>query len=197
MYHEQLSIKTTLILNSTIKEAERTKANKESWRIKQDIIDLFAEMSVVEFFERVTIPFNVNDNDRMVRAKFLGFSSDQIDNDSLKLEMKGERFSVEKTIESIVLDNFGTILRKCFTFYSHLQKLWSDFKINLKLIIIGVKCNLASDKSFHLAIHSPNRLPRLDDNDFMKIKQGSDNIIFYSEVQYQLLGSGFDTNCFD
>ena len=53
------------------------------------------------------------------------------------------------------------------------------------------------DKYFQLAIHSPNSLPNFNVDKFIKIEHGTSYLKGYSEIQTKLLGSGFDTNCFD
>ena len=90
-------------------------------------------------------------------------------------------------------------IRKCFTVFIHLQQKWRNFKINLKSIDLFVRNAILhiENNAYHLAIHSPNSLPNFYINEFIKIEHGTINTISYSEVQTKLLGSDFDTNCFD
>ena len=54
------------------------------------------------------------------------------------------------------------------------------------------------DGRFHFAIHSPNTLPVLSNGkDFMLLENRFSYGLYYSRVETRLLGSGFDTNCFN
>ena len=105
------------MINSNISLNKRKAALEEFERIKQNINNLLAEMRVEDFIERVTIPFSGKYIDEMIRAFLYGYSSDKIDNVTLK--RIAIYFIPQRTIESIVLD--GNKIRKCFTFFSHLQ----------------------------------------------------------------------------
>ena len=67
------------------------------------------------------------------------------------------------------------------------------FRSFIKTFIYSVKSDV------FLALHSPNSLPKIDEGvKFTKIKYGNKFVrISYSRVETRLLGSGFDTNCFD
>ena len=110
-----------------------------------------------------------------------------------------EGYIIRKGIESLlmkrsVINYVG--LHLCLTFFSYLKKEWRDININLnRLYLMITNDDFLFDETYHLAIHSQNSLP--NENDFIIIGHGTDNTIQYSEVRTQLLGTGFDTNCFD
>ena len=168
---------------------------------------LLRNMKMVDFFEKLTIPISLKgtysthySNHYMysVSADVIGFNYNR-NEENMKLVKKEEKYLVRNPIESIMATKSNdTInnLRKCFTFFSHLQKEWRNFKIKLNSINFQIiKGKDYKAKNFHLAIHSGNVLPNF--YDFIEFKHYKIYTIRYSEVQTQLLGSGFDTNCFE
>ena len=158
-------------------------------KINERLKFLHSQLNMINFFENVTFPFNFG-NISLIKTRTSGlFEVDQAHIISI----------FGKPIES--LTNFHG-LKKCFTFFSHLQKEWRKFKINLDklfLEILEFPHNLVgADQYFYLAIHSPNNLPKLtSDQEFKKLGIHSRNHFRFSRVETRLLGSGFDTNCFD
>ena len=173
-------------------------------KINDKLNVLLSNISMLDFFEKVTSQVLLKaTRDRLpfsIAARIEGIYSEKIDDDMIfKKEKRKENLIFTNTIESIMSIDLSTIinLRKCFTYFSHLQKQWRDFKINLKSItfrFLDLSKLLDHATHYELAIHSQNSLP--NHNEFIKLEYKFINI-HYSEVQTQLLGSGFDTNCFD
>ena len=89
---------------------------------------------------------------------------------------------------------------KCLTFFSSLDKTSKEFKMdvdNLILVIIGSNDWFPIGNFFYInfAIHSTNCLP--DDDAFKVIYNGLNNRIEYNELTTELLGEGYDTNCYE
>ena len=90
---------------------------------------------------------------------------------------------------------------KCWTSFSHLQKKWRDFQMSFELIEVylypGSKW-LPRGKFYELffAIHSPNTLPDLTEQNYKRLSTGKINNFHYSQINTKLLGEGYDTNCY-
>ena len=95
----------------------------------------------------------------------------------------------------------SSLRQKCFTFFSWLDKLWSDIRIDVDEIIIEidkVDDPLHFYNSYSFAIHSPNSLPELNAwPDFQHIHGETSIIYMYNQVHIDLLKPNFDTNCFE
>ena len=105
-------------------------------------------------------------------------------------------------IESIV-PILGSLERKCFTFFSSLQKQWRDFQMNLEKMSLQFNFDNRLFPAFlmdnlFISIHSPNTLPDFSlATDFKTIYLIEDYSLFYASLESHLLGSGYDTNCVD
>ena len=102
-------------------------------------------------------------------------------------------------IESII-DN-GIELFKCFTFNSFLKFEMDKIKIKLQRfqLIIGLRFYSISylalmSRRTLISIHSPNSLPRYSD---MRRTDGKIHSYYFSQVNTELLGEGYETNCYE
>ena len=106
-------------------------------------------------------------------------------------------------LETIFIGAEKIKMNKCFTFFSSAQKQWRDFHAQVKMLVFRFDWNKVLPSfpinilnTYHLAIHSPNHLPHLDDNrEFMTVKFNDQVIIKYIEYRIQMLENGHDTNC--
>ena len=181
---------TNVNLNLKMKGMEYYKSllfTKQSDKINS----IFGYISVIDFIDKVTMN---SVTDKRLFANIIGISTDiMVD---VNVEKTHGGYLNRKAVESIMLNRqANNDFHKCFTFHSQLDKIWRNFTINLNSISLMLSNEPYYDKTFQLAIHSSNSLP--NDNDFIKINHLTNNIIRYSEIQTRLLGSGFDTNCFD
>ena len=109
-------------------------------------------------------------------------------------------FSADYYIESYsFLTDYG---KKCFTYFSHLVKPWRNFKIKVVLLEFHTvyphnlfPYNREMLKIFKFFIHSPNALPEYKPEHWIQIKSDQWTSIRFSQINTQLLGKGFDTNC--
>ena len=102
---------------------------------------------------------------------------------------------------SLVL--MGNKLVKCFTFFSALTHNWREFKIDLEKVTLYYTHQdnwfpTFSETNFYVSIHSPNSLPEMtQDIQFKPLLPNSYYRISYSQINTQLLGTGYDSNCFE
>ena len=95
-----------------------------------------------------------------------------------------------------------TRLFKCITYFTQLQPIWRHVRLKLPRIFVTMlfpyksmpKPYLTGYK-YLLAIHSPNSLPHFEN--MRIIDPDTINEISFSQVKTQLLGEGYDTNCYD
>ena len=166
------------------------------------IVVSLSKIDNVKFFDKVTLPFTYN-NRTLIQVLPIGILTGT-NMDMIKKALGYIEF-VGKPVESLAQPDptKGKELRKCFTFFSHLQEQWRKFTMNLEsLTILARDLNRNNlDHSivdnFLFFMHTPNYLPSINENEFINIKMGSMNSVQYSRVETRLLGSGFDTNCFD
>ena len=92
---------------------------------------------------------------------------------------------------------------KCFTFFSWILPQWKEFKFNLNSISFNLKPtenwrpNIATVRHINFAIHSPNDIPNLSHDNFHHLNLDETAIIHFSQKNTELLGSGYDTDCWD
>ena len=91
---------------------------------------------------------------------------------------------------------------KCFTFFSALQARWRNIELLIDLIHIRIKYDNYSipygkDKTNYLSIHSPNTLPETTNEYFRPYNFKTKYIIVYGQIMTKLLGSDYNTDCFD
>ena len=112
---------------------------------------------------------------------------------------------IGKPIEStnlMIKDNGDLNSGRCFTYFTRLQKQWRNFKYPFSLIFIRLNYNMKLiPRSIYnhalIAIHSPNRLPDFYDDEFETLTLGKRYLITYSQIRTELLGSDYDTNCYE
>ena len=91
---------------------------------------------------------------------------------------------------------------KCFTFYSHLKNDWRLFKIKLQQLefnFLFYKDTFPGWRTGYgdllISIHSPNSFPKKDS--MVKINSLKSHQFYYSQVNLEMLGDGYETNCFE
>ena len=112
-----------------------------------------SEMTMVEYFDKLTLPYVFQGRSFVTALMLFGVIEhpDPIEfknNTGLFHGFSGQ------PIESLAsLADFGTLLdaRKCFTFFSSLQKQWREFKMNLNNFFIT---NVYSEKKSLLACNT-------------------------------------------
>ena len=99
-------------------------------------------------------------------------------------------------VESMVLD-FTAF--KCYTFFSHIDSVWKNVKIDFKRIKILAQFDLMSYP--HIAmpvpifIHSPNDLPLYDQGKLLPLESGISQSIQYSTIKILRFGRDYETDC--
>ena len=102
-------------------------------------------------------------------------------------------------VESII--NNGDVVYKCFTFNSFLKPEMDKIKFKLQSFHFSLsfwfksvsKLSLLEKSSNLFSIHSPNSLPNI--NDMRVFDVTSTNEFYYNQVNTELLGEGYETNC--
>ena len=132
------------------------------------------------------------------------FYVDGIINDSEQISFMIENYTNDlnfKIIESLTMPlSLSHKPNKCLTFFSSLDKTSKEFKMhvdNIVLVIIGSNDWFPIGDLFYIyfAIHSTNCLP--DKDTFQGIYNRLNNRIEYNELTTELLGKGYDTDCYE
>ena len=111
-----------------------------------------------------------------------------------------------KVIESL---RYHEELWKCFTFLSHLDISARKYEIDLQ--IISIKLELSPDwvnrnvppsliEKFYFLVHSPNTLPEIGDKHEKvqyELESNKRHHFYYNQIKTELLGEGYDTNCYE
>ena len=181
-------------MNATDLENE-VRRIKDITQIMMSYKELYAR-PVAQIMSDLSIPF-INEGKPVVYIKVMGIIENSTDYTSFKFDEMDQ-----EPIESLVADLSG-YLKKCFTFFSALSLKWRHFKVNLHKINIGVRHRNEwypgiHFNRYHLSVHSPNSLPdfRADEH-FTELLPNKEYSITYSQINTELLGSGYDTNCKD
>ena len=99
-------------------------------------------------------------------------------------------------IETMILD-FTAF--KCYTFFSHIDSVWQNVKIDFKRIKILPKFDVMFYPYFLLPvpifIHSPNDLPLLDYGKLLPLESEVSQLIQYSTIKILRLGRDYETDC--
>ena len=91
---------------------------------------------------------------------------------------------------------------ECFTFFSSLNEQWRDFQMNLDRITImelmsHYKWIPPTERdTFYFAVHSPNTIPDLTDENFVEIRNDHFYLFYYSQLNIERLDSNYETNCY-
>ena len=115
----------------------------------------------------------------------------------VKMDDGKENFMVKvHPIESMVLDYS---MYKCYTFFSHIDSVWKNVKIDFKRIKIVAKFDLMShphmDMPVPIFIHSPNDLPLVEQGKLLPLESGISQSIQYSTIKILRLGRAYETDC--
>ena len=92
---------------------------------------------------------------------------------------------------------------KCFTFFSWKFEAWNNYKLRLQQIEFHVWptrywfYDVRMWKELWLSIHSPNTIPNFNLENFIKVDFDDYARFHISQVNTELLGKGYDTNCQD
>ena len=155
----------------------------------------FKSLPVYELFNQYSVSFIDEQKTALIKLYVNGI----IENSTEHVQFD---FNKIDPIESLNVEVSG-ILRKCFTFFSALSSKWCHFRINLDQINLGFQQEnswVPANKfyEYFLALHSPNTLPRLKPGDnFIQLIPSTQYSISYSKISTELLGYGYDTDCFE
>ena len=145
-------------------------------------------LNINQVFNNYSIDLNNDQGDTILKIMFNRFDVTN------KIGHPIESFEINK-------NHFGEWKNeKCFTYFSSLDKTWrktymdiSEIYVSLNYSLIDFPLNEPSKVSF--AIHSPNALPNMNDENFEYLSMGHSYTSTYSLLSTKLLGSGYDTNC--
>ena len=110
-----------------------------------------------------------------------------------------ENFNLRNPVESSII--IGDGIYKCFTFNSFLRKDIRDIKVKLNAFFMRISISYHTISKLSLmnpmlfSIHSPNSLPNL--NDLTEFDPKRHTVFSITQVNTELLGEGFETNCYD
>ena len=192
-------------INQTTIDLATTKIRQIFFEIlrKKELKGLTAHQLLANF----SIPYHyINQNNPFVKSLettviFISFSgiANPFRNYS-KFKLSDEN---TEPIESLSLYGYSiSTIRKCFTFFSSLSLKWRNFTMNLDYLSIRLEHSNSWSPSidfeeYYLSIHSPNTLPELtNDENFIVMNASKDYSVTYSQINTELLDSGYDTNCF-
>ena len=160
---------------------------------EKNIGDIFYNYTYNYNYEMPSIEFYLHETS-IIEGEF-----EQLINQSniFKMDDGKDHYKVKvNPIESMVLD-FTTF--KCYTFFSHIDSVWKDVKIDFKRIKILAQFDLMSYP--HIAmpvpifIHSPNDLPFVDKGKLLPLESGVSQSIQYSTIKILRLGKDYETDC--
>ena len=116
--------------------------------------------------------------------------------DIIRLNGKDHYYIRMNPIESMVLDISAF---KCYTFFSHLDTVWKNVKIDFKRMTILADFDMMSyphgTLKLPLFIHSANDLPSFDQGKMLALESGLLHAIQYSTIKILRLGSDYETDC--
>ena len=178
--------------------------------MRNELRDLISKNNGSFYFDQISLPFKYintiysKEINKLVEIQIFGSFDRSSLNNELYLESKFiiKLYYNGTPIESIV-PIFNDDVRKCFTFFSSLQKQWRNFQMNLENMKLSFNINnqlfpfFFRNKIF-IAVHSPNTLPDFTlATQFKTIELNGDYSLFYASLESHLLGSDYDTNCVD
>ena len=106
-------------------------------------------------------------------------------------------------IESLKVSYFGGYdAQKCFTSFSYLKPIWRTFQFKLDSLEIHLqpKFDWMPSQKFReimFSIHSPNTLPDVSWENYNVLPMGKIHDMMFNQIHTELLGDGYDTNCFN
>ena len=152
------------------------------------------EDSHPDIFERVK-SYSIDLNDTYFKTVARGTIRNKV-----KILYNNDEITLSHPVESIIND--GQSILKCFTFNSFIKMGMRHFKWKLKEYLLQLKINFDiiprlpfNYYKFFMKIHSPNSFPTL--NDMGEIDAASAYSFKFSQVNTELLGKGYETNCVD
>ena len=122
----------------------------------------------------------------------------------LNLDFDGfnkDNFNQTHIVESIALKVNSTPM-KCFTIFSHLNKMYRVIKSNMKQLQIELNRDnevvlFGSFPKIIVSIHSPNTLPDISEGGTISFWAGSKIFLNYNQIKTELLDNSYDTNCYE
>ena len=113
------------------------------------------------------------------------------------LETKKNEYTV---VQSLRRDDLPPM--KCFTFFSHLCTRCRSFRIEDGQFVVRFEGSykwfpLNIFKKFYFSIHSPNISPELKPGSLRELTTNVIHNIEYNKMTTELLGSPYDTNCYE
>ena len=88
---------------------------------------------------------------------------------------------------------YGINAFKCFTYFSAINKYWRKFKIKIDHMYVKIS-NMDILSPVYLSLHSPNSLSTKNP---IMINFGESHDLYYTQLKTELLGDGYDTNCYN
>ena len=167
--------------------------------------DILGSRTIPDLFDNITIPF-----DLLKSIDISDFRTRSIIKPNIRgIIRNGDKFFIDYyrlddyyQIESISLGLNS--MRKCFTLFSSLSKVWREYKINLDKIEIRIFDDLYSYPEqlgdVYFTVHSPNSLPDFifgGNFQILKRSEGYTRLITYSQINLNVLDHRYDTNCFE
>ena len=162
----------------------------------------FTKLTVREMLYNISVEFRTPFMDFFVTGSGISFDQDNYtlidDNEQLPRQP-------EQGIESIKLEweQWTTFTaRKCITLFSALDRAWRNFTMKVIRFDLFIQPNYEwmppeSYRGIYFSLHSPNSLPRIKEENFIYLYNKDLHEIFYTQINTELLGNGYDTNCHD
>ena len=123
-----------------------------------------------------------------------------IDKNLMSEQMSNVYLILDKPVESISWNTFSK--NKCFTYFSPIRKYWKTFRIDLNKIYVLIDHHKywyppsLDNNIYYMSVHSPNHLPQFSIESDLFVTN-SKSFLKYSQINSQLLGEGYETNCYN
>ena len=150
-----------------------------------------------------TIPFEEEYMNYSLVIEGVTYENYSSNNVNLVSSFQSDQFEPVQSLRVEWRTNTELDVSKCFTFFSALNSKWRHYDIDLDkikfqvLISTSIMQMESYNSKLYFSIHSSNVLPDLNDQNFFSLTQYKNHTILYSEVNTELLGNGYDTNCYN
>ncbi len=161
---------------------------------------------VYELFDKMSFSINLPKNSRVHE----GYRNSEL---AIRAEARGNILKNTESLEELTVKDFfpveSLILpewehgKKCFTFFSQLNKRWKNLKINLDELRILVEhsenwfpTSIYDHDTLYFAIHSSNTIPtQFNNKNFFRLFAGYLYEMTFSKIETILLPPNYSTNC--
>ena len=154
----------------------------------------------------LTIPFDLNEQfkeEEIDYPIYVSLSGSVLhDNGTIEnviLEMSKDNFEMFTPIETIS-NNVG--ISKCFTFFSHLDRHWTHYEMNVHDIFIQIyfdqnqyPITRVLNSGITLALHSPDELPNMKSDQYVFVKWHQFHEITYDRWKIDMNATKEQTHC--